>query len=245
MNANNPINSMENNEQKIRSWLNRLRTNKLLLIGVIVGLCLVVYFVAYLMVYLINKFTWFEWLYVLLSILSVAVLGICVCKLLLKQNKSQQLIQGAGQEAGLEFEIESLRSQNESLHNKIDELNGVIRNQTTDITRLEQKMGDTRTENSLENKYMDILILLQNLNICVEDLSNDNADFVNVTKREISGVLSLYGYLFKEYSQDDERFYDCEIYDIESPQIVRRAIVNKNGELIVKGKIYIPKEYGR
>lgn len=236
-NMNYPVKPTRNSWQKIYDWFcNVIKTNRLISLVILVV-------VLALFVSLMIKYSWALWGYVVSSLLLIVGLGLW---LLFTEYPKNDI--GAGSEQitdNHEKDLNDLRTQNLSLNNRIVNLENVIRDKDAEIIQLKLRLGEIEKEYTLENRYADILILLQNLNICVEDLSTYNAEFVNVTKNEISGVLSLYGYVFKDYDQDAEMYYDCEEYDIEMPQTVRRAIVNKKGELIVKGKIYIPNEYGR
>lgn len=236
-NMNYPVKPTRDSWQKIYDWFcNVIKTNRLVSI-----ISLVI--VSALLVFLMIKCHWALWGYFVSSLLLFVGLGLW---LLFAEFPKNDI--GAGSEQIMdnhEKDLNDLRTQNLSLNSRIDNLENVLRDKDAEIIQLKLRLGEIEKEYTLENRYSDILILLQNLNICVEDLSTYNAEFVNVTKKEISGVLSLYGYVFKDYDQDAEMYYDCEKYDIEMPQTVRRAIVNKKGELIVKGKIYIPNEYGQ
>lgn len=233
-NVNYPVGPMMDNKQRNCDWISKLRANALRI--VIAAIALVV------LLYLMIKYSWMLWIYVIISLIST--IGLCVYNWLLK-SQDECVKPQPSQETELKSEISSLKRENLALTKQIEYLQQTLYEKNNEIELLNRQIRSIQNEYSLENKYKDILILLQNLDICIEDISKDNADFIKVTKKEISGVLSLYGYVFKEYREEDARYYDCEFYEIDSPQLVRRAIVNKNGELIVTGKIYIPNEYAR
>lgn len=232
-----PVKPARDNWQKIYDWLcNVIKRNRLLSLVI-----LVVVFALF--VSLMIKYSWALWGYVVVSLLVIVIFGVGA---LLKENQKGSQETEYGQVVdGLEKTIKTLRGQNVSLNNQVVNLENIIRDNETEIIQLTNRLGDIEKEYTLGNRYADILILLQNLNICVEDLPDSDSGYIDATQKEISRVLSLYGYTFEEFNGKNINLYEYEIYTIDSPQVVCRAIVDLNGNLIVKGKVYIPNNYGK
>ena len=53
----------------------------------------------------------------------------------------------------------------------------------------------------------------------------------------------MYGYKFIDFKPENIDVYDCEYYAIEAIDIVGRTIADNNGNIILKGKIYLPNNY--
>ena len=52
------------------------------------------------------------------------------------------------------------------------------------------------------------------------------------------------GYKFKDFEHKKYNdFYDVEKYSIDEIELVARAIVDKNGNTIAKGKVYVPENF--
>lgn len=236
-NMNYPVKPTRNSWQKIYDWFcNVIKTNRLLSLVILVV-------VLALFVSLMIKYSWVLWGYVVVSASVIVIFGVGA---LLKENQKGSQETEYGQVVdGLEKTIKTLSSQNVSLNNQVVNLENIIRDNETEIIQLTNRLGDIEKEYTLGNRYADILILLQNLNICVEDLPDSDSGYIDATQKEISRVLSLYGYTFEEFNGKNINLYEYEIYTIDSPQVVCRAIVDLNGNLIVKGKVYIPNNYGK
>ena len=232
-----PVKPARDNWQKIYDWFcNVIKRNRLLSLVILVV-------VLALFVSLMIKYSWALWGYVVVSLLVIVIFGVGA---LLKENQKGSQETEYGQVVdGLEKTIKTLRGQNVSLNNQVVNLEKIIRDNETEIIQLTNRLGDIEKEYTLGNRYADILILLQNLNICVEDLPDSDSGYIDATQKEISRVLSLYGYTFEEFNGKNINLYEYEIYTIDSPQVVCRAIVDLNGNLIVKGKVYIPNNYGK
>lgn len=96
---------------------------------------------------------------------------------------------------------------------------------------------------NIEKTNYELLKFIQNLNVYLED-SRINPDFAGFVQEEIKGVLSIYGYRLVDFEHPYENCYEVEIEDIHEVglQIVRRAIVDKENNLIVQGKIWKKQE---
>ena len=226
-NMNYPQHPIMDNRENF-DWQKRLMDNKFFLIGgvIVVGL----------LVYLIIKFAWIRWVYVALSILSIAVLG--VYKFLFMKPEVQSSNSETSREPELKLEIESLKSQNDSLYRKIDELNGAICDKNAEMEQLRQRIEYAMTEYRLENKYSDVLRFLQKLNKYIDDDKIDREFAVNI-REYISSVLNTYGYRIVDYSPEIAYAYEEENSSVEYPELVRRAIIDSKGNVVLKGKVYI------
>ena len=226
-NMNYPQHPIMDNRENF-DWQKRLMDNKFFLIGgvIVVGL----------LVYLIIKIAWIRWVYVALSILSIAVLG--VYKFLFIRPEVQSSNSKTSREPELELEIESLKSQNNSLYCKIDELNGAICDKNAEMEQLRQQLEYAMTEYRLENKYSDVLRFLQKLNKYIDDEKIDRDFAVNI-REYISSVLNTYGYRIVDYSHEIAYAYEEENSSVEYPELVRRAIIDSKGNVVLKGKVYI------
>ena len=226
-NMNYPQHPIMDNRENF-DWQKRLIDNKYFLIGgvIVVGL----------VVYLIIKFAWISWVYVALSILSISILG--VYKFLFMKSEEQPSNSGTSREPELNLEIESLKSQNNSLYHKIDELNGSICDKNAEIAQLRLQLENAITEYRLENKYSDVLRFLQKLNKYIDDEKIDRDFAVNI-REYISSVLNTYGYRIVDYSAEIAYAYEEENSSVEYPELVRRAIIDSKGNVVLKGKIYL------
>ena len=239
-NKNYPQHPIMDNRENF-DWQKRLMDNKFFLIGgvIVVGL----------VVYLIIKFAWIRWVYVALSILSIAVLG--VYKFLFMRPEVQSSNLKTSREPELELEIESLKSQNNSLYCKIDELNGAICDKSAEIAQLRLQLEYAITEYRLENKYSEVLRFLQKLNKYIDNEKIDRDFAVNI-REYISNVLDTYGYKIVDYSPENSYAYveeidsvessyanKEEIESVESIELVHRAIIDNKRNVILKGKIYL------
>jgi chromosome segregation ATPase len=100
-------------------------------------------------------------------------------------------------------------------------------------------------ERGLEMKYVEILKLLQLLNISTERLPDSIQDIKTTLQFELNRVFDTYGYKMVEYSSETTSFYDVDYQPIDNPQLNVRAIINKDNNIAVKGKIYLPRSYGK
>ena len=222
-------------------WQNRLKDNKYLLIGCVI--------VVGLVVYLIIKFAWIRWVYIALSFLAIVIFGLH--KLLFKTQVAPTSLLESNRESKLEFEIESLKNRNDSLYQKIEDLNGIISDKNAEIAQLRLQLEYAITEYRLENKYSDVLRFLQKLNRYIDNEKIDRDFAVNI-REYISNVLDTYGYKIVDYSPENSYAYveeidsvessyvnKEEIESVESIELVHRAIIDNKGNVILKGKIYL------
>ena len=185
-----------------------------------------------LVVYLIIKFNWIRWVYVALSIVSIVVFG--VYKLFVKVPNAQI----SHSESSRAAELESLKILNQSLNGKVEELNGTIKDKNAEIARLNQLLEDIILQYRLENKYSDVMRFLQKLNKYIDDEKIDREFAANI-REYISSVLNTYGYRILDYSPEISYAYEEEICSVPSPELVRRAIIDNKGNVVLKGKIYL------
>ena len=83
-----------------------------------------------------------------------------------------------------------------------------------------------------------MLEFLQKLNKYIDDEKIDR-DFAANIREYISSVLNTYGYRIVEYSPETTYSYEEEICSVSSPELVRRAIIDSKGNVVLKGKIYL------
>ncbi len=240
MNMNYPQHPIMDNRENF-DWQKRLKGNKYLLIGgvIVVGL----------VVYLIIKFAWIRWVYIGLSFLSIVIFG--VHKLLFKTQVAPTSLLESNRESELELEIESLKNRNDSLYQKVKELDGVISDKNTEMEQLRQQLEYARTECRLENKYSEVMRFLQKLNRYIDNEKIDRDFAVNI-REYISNVLDTYGYKIVDYSPENSYAYVEEIDSVESSnvnkeeidsvenlELVHRAIIDSKGNVVLKGKVYL------
>ena len=226
-NMNYPQHPIMDNRESF-DWQNRLKDNKYLLIGgvIVVGL----------VVYLIIKFAWIRWVYIAVSFLAIVIFG--VLKPLFKTQVSSTSLLESNRESELELEIESIKKHNDSLNQKVEELDGVISDNNAEIAQLRHQLEYAITEYRLENKYSDVLRFLQKLNKYIDDEKIDRDFAVNI-REYISSVLNTYGYRIVDYSPEIAYAYEEENSSVEYPELVRRAIIDSKGNVVLKGKIYL------
>ena len=135
----------------------------------------------------------------------------------------------------------------EDLYNKIEKNEQEIGNLHSKLDAILDRLGEgkklvemNRANYRLENSYVDILIFFLNINTCIENDSSINKDFAHYIQTEIQRVLAKYGYKIVDFSEETRDHYDIEYQPIlEDFELVRRAIINNEDELIIKGKIYL------
>ena len=209
-------------------WKIRLKDNKYLIVGgvIVVGL----------VVCLIIKFDWIRWVYISLSIVSIVIFGVYM--LLFKTQIVPASHLQSNSESGLELEIESLKNHNASLYKKVEELDGTLSDKNAEIAQLRLQLEYARTEYRLENKYVEVLRFLQKLNKYIDDEKIDR-DFAENIREYISSVLNTYGYRIVDYAPEIAYAYEEEYCSVEFPELVRRAIIDNKGNVVLKGKIYL------
>lgn len=159
------------------------------------------------------------------------------CDVFLKKKKSGNI---ANSVDDLYANIRDLERQTRTLSNQIIKYQTDICDKDNKIKELEAKIRIIEKDLCIENRYMDILVLLQHLDTWVDALPEEVSNFKTITKGQISQVLAKYGYKFLDFSFEDIKSYDYEIYPNEPQEIVYRAIINEHGT-VAKGKIYLPK----
>lgn len=108
------------------------------------------------------------------------------------------------------------------------------------IERLD-KIKDLIINSSISRTNIDLLVFIQELNLCLEDERIDQ-DFALNTQESIRRVLRKYGYKLVDYIDPYRAFYDTEVVDgfeENETQLVARAIIDDNNNLVVPGMIYI------
>lgn len=137
----------------------------------------------------------------------------------------------------LHLRLDNLSSKIQVIENKVN----TIQNVTGETERHLSELTITNQERvGLEDHYIDILLYMLNLDSCLDNDSSIQEDSVIYIKSEMNRVLEEYGYNVVDFSQENLDFYDLEYQPItEDIQLVRRAIVNDKGRVVVKGKVYI------
>ena len=139
------------------------------------------------------------------------------------------------------LEKESLKNCNDSLNQKVKELTNEISDKNAEIAQLRQQLENAITEYRLENKYSDVLLFLQKLNKYIDDEKIDRDFAVNI-REYIASVLNTYDYRIVDYSPEIAYAYEEENSSVEFPELVRRAIIDNKGNVVLKGKVYVNKQ---
>ena len=234
-NMNYPVKPARDNWQKICEWLyNVIKTNRL--ISFII-LCVALGLFTFFMI----KYSWVLWVYVIVSLLAIAVFGV---KMLLFNSETEDTIISVSTiEEELTLKIQSLERQNKSLFTQINTLEGCVREKELELEQCKRDLSNIQNEFTIGKKYVNILMFIQDLDRNIDDLPESAKDFKDVVKKKLSKLLAMYGYKFLDYEAKYTDLYDCEYYPIESVDIIGRTIVNNNGEVILKGKIYLPENH--
>ena len=234
-NMNYPVKPARDNWQKICEWLyNVIKTNRL--ISFII-LCVVLGLFTFFMI----KYSWVLWSYVIVSFLAITVFGV---KMLLFNSETEDTIISVSTiEEELTLKIQSLERQNKSLFTQINTLEGCVREKELELEQCKRDLSNIQNEFTIGKKYVNILMFIQDLDRNIDDLPESAKDFKDVVKKKLSKLLAMYGYKFLDYEAKYTDLYDCEYYPIESVDIIGRTIVNNNGEVILKGKIYLPENH--
>lgn len=197
-----------------------------------------------LLVYGMVKYSWVTWLYVGLSLTLIVGVGVYV--LFFRRHREDAGRRETGRAAELERTVTRLGSDNAALNGRIEGLNGqiarmerLLERRKAEMDELKQQVECSKLDFRLENRYSDILLFLQKLDRWVDDLPRTDREFGVFLKKEIAGCLSSYGYSFVDYSPEKADAYEQEIGSVTSPELVRRAIVDDRGAIVLKGKIYL------
>lgn len=136
----------------------------------------------------------------------------------------------------LDVTIENINKRVESQEKEIAGLDKKLDLVLLSLTHLENRINIPQ----LEQTHIEILMLLLNINACLENDSNINRDLLVYIQTEIDRVLIKYGYKIVNYSEVTKEYYEVEYQPITGDsKLVRRALVNNNNELIISGKIYL------
>lgn len=141
----------------------------------------------------------------------------------------------------IEILINHQKQTKEELSEQVSNVESGIKDKLNTIIEL---LSDSNEETSLDKSFMNILLFFQKLDYYLFD-SSINFDFAAKVRHDINRVLALYGYKIVDFVDNEDeiynRHYDIEIVDSEFVQdieIESRAIVDKNENTIVKGKVY-------
>ena len=104
---------------------------------------------------------------------------------------------------------------------------------------MKQQFDDTGV-----GRFVEVFILMQRINIWMKGLPDSVQSYKETINEEISRILSSYGYVFSDLTPETLYCYDYERGPINSPKVARKAIVTTKGIVVVKGKAFIPEEYG-
>ena len=118
-------------------------------------------------------------------------------------------------------------------------------------TEVKNGLGDLRKQNEelithikepIEKKYLNLLIFSQDLDSLCDDAINDKV--AQKIKKSVETTLAKLRYKFEDFGTKTKDLYDIE-YDhaLKDIELVRRAIVDKNGNEILKGKVYAPENF--
>lgn len=108
--------------------------------------------------------------------------------------------------------------------------------------RTQNKNLQIELNKPLEETYIDIIRLLQKMNRYVDDLKI-NKQTNELSKKIIKTVEDL-GYKFKDFNPNKyDGLYEVEWGNVDKVELIRRAIVDKNGNTIAEGKVYVPMNF--
>ena len=79
-----------------------------------------------------------------------------------------------------------------------------------EIEQLKSRLVNTEEEFRLENKYSNVLLFIQFLDRCVDDLPEYAKDFKTVIHKKLVGLLETYGYQFIDFDKGHTELYDCD-----------------------------------
>lgn len=255
--------SIRNNKKKKCNWLNQFKAKAILLIVSVTMLGL--------LIFLMIKYIWILWIYVVVSLLTM--IGFTFYRLFAKKNievnpicESDRKIESkltdeqkndsisltdnseeqSISKSGIETKLEEYSGEQQNLPSPdIDNLKDKIRKKDDELNDIKRTLTTIEKEFTLGNKYKNILIFIQDLDRYIDDLSESEKDFKEVVKKRLSSLLSLYGYKFLDFRPEYSDLYDCEYYPIKSEELVGRTIVDNNDVVVLKGKIYLPENYDK
>lgn len=220
------------NTKKLKcTWLSRLSANRFSRAGVIIALVAIAI--------LIFMFPQIWQIYVPLSLLFVLIISIY--KVLFKRKQKEHTAQEVKTEndTDLESTIASLESEKKQLQARINELTRTNEEYYKEIKLLKQQFEDTGV-----GRFVEVFIFIQHINNWMKRLPDSVKSYKEVTNEEISRILSSYGFVFADLTPETLYCYDYERGPTDSPEVPRKAIVTKKGRVVVKGKAFIPEDYG-
>lgn len=93
----------------------------------------------------------------------------------------------------------------------------------------------------LENAYPELLKFIQRMETKREKYSPEI--FLAFIRENIYDAMEDAGYYFEDFKEEEPFKYDWEkTMAVKEPELVYRAIVDAHGEVVLKGKIYLPRE---
>lgn len=138
------------------------------------------------------------------------------------------------------FTIEDIYKIVEKQGIKITDLQNKLDLVLCSLRELENRNNDCSNILPLEKTHIEIFILILNINACLENDLSINHELQGYIHSEMNRVLSKYGYTIVDYSEATKEYYEIEYQPITYEyKLVRRALINNNKELIIKGKIYL------
>lgn len=190
-------------------------------------------------VLLMRKSTVMLWIYVIVSLLTIVI----ECLYIFKHKHSQSAILYHNKIDECNDTIKSLNDLNTTLNDKVSKLNALCLHKDVEISDLSRKIVEMEMKYTLAERYVNILQFFQDLDRNIEDLPDTLNEFKDIVKHRLSKLMNMYGYKFIDFKPENIDVYDCEYYAIEAIDIVGRTIADNNGNIILKGKIYLPNNY--
>lgn len=202
------------------------------------------------LVVLIPSFCNETWIKILFALLMLLILLLVIGGLLYRREflgALKLILKGPMQELPGEMQLPESRSHTveEIVKEKLDEVE-------REIEKKQQEIADVRSANrqleerlkesvKLENAYPELLKFIQRMETKREKYSPEI--FLAFIRENIYDAMEDAGYYFEDFKEEEPFKYDWEkTMAVKEPELVYRAIVDAHGEVVLKGKIYLPKE---
>ena len=122
---------------------------------------------------------------------------------------------------------------------------------TTSSQEIAEGLADLRSQNKnlleelkfpIYKRFDHIIENYQTLDICVTNLPQN--ELTSRINNNIKKILDDLGYKFKDFDPKNyDGIYGIEKQPLEKIKIIQRAIVDKNGNTIAKGRVYVPENF--
>lgn len=198
------------------------------------------------LVVLIPSFCNETWIKILFALLMLLILLLVIGGLLYRREflgALKLILKGPMQEPPGEEQLpESYSHAVEEIVKEVEREIEEKQKEIADVRRANRQLEERLKESvKLENAYPELLKFIQRMETKREKYSPEI--FLAFIRENIYDAMEDAGYYFEDFKEEEPFKYDWEkTVAVKEPELVYRAIVDAHGEVVLKGKIYLPKE---